>query len=479
MPVVDIATLDISCTAPGSSLLVIQAVMLAGAIMSPNVCSKATVNEMYRKVKALVHSDYEPDPLNKLIALCLMQWYTATAPKDISMDTPRFWNVHAVGLAQQMGLHRSPKGDAEKAGLRRRVWFTLYARDSLTSAAHGRPRLLDPADSDVDRPRISDFPHTEGNRAETFLAYIAATSVLGDLCQTLNRKGKLDSADTERMLSRLECMCADLPPRLRLVDDAGNLRQYDLDVAQLHVHVLACIVILYRPRSVFSMSPSNAASVTVAMLLHRIFEAVELREHTRLLSSAFAWYLLAASIPLLSRCKVPALRAESEAALDALQCSLTALSKVRPAAANNLKSVRAIRKAIESATHLNTKNTSGTEIVEQSNCQALLSHYGPGAMQHYSRVVGILQAHNHSTADASGSLDSQSAAWAQPHLGPQQDRLRFTPEQNDSTGLREIATSLHTAHTAVLQDETLFDSWMVRDWMDDFLTSPNDVLQLS
>jgi hypothetical protein len=35
--------------------------------------------------------------LNILAALCLVQWYTPSAPKDISTDVPRFWNTYAVG----------------------------------------------------------------------------------------------------------------------------------------------------------------------------------------------------------------------------------------------------------------------------------------------------------------------------------------------------------------------------------------------
>ncbi len=124
------------------SLLVLQAILLAATSTRSESNEILPSQPQYRRIKALIDTCAERNPLNILVALCLVQFYAPAAPKDISTDTPRFWGTYALGLAQQMGLNNPTStsrrrherrgghggGDAALEGLRRRVWWTLYVR---------------------------------------------------------------------------------------------------------------------------------------------------------------------------------------------------------------------------------------------------------------------------------------------------------------------------------------------------------------
>ncbi|KAK5705300.1 hypothetical protein LTR97_002418 [Elasticomyces elasticus] len=462
MPVIDVASFDVTSTGDGSSLVLLQAVMLSGAIMRPTICSKAVIAQYYRRLKALILSGYESDPLKTLSALCLIQWYTTAAPKDVSTDSPRFWNTYAIGLAHQLGLHKRQSRLSDDAALRRRIWFTLYARDCLTSAAHGRPRLLTSADSDLSPLSTEDF--ADQGQAGLFMAYSQVTALLGDLCQLVTRNGKLAEHEIISATKRLLVLLQSLPHSLRPTSATGRAQPYDRNSAQLHIAMLTTLIILYRPRSVFSVSACAAPSITAAFLSFRLFQAIQLRADMVVLGSAFAWYLLVAAIPLLSAIRVTGLVDEANAALDGLEASLTSLGEVRPAAKNNLKSVRAIRRAVATGSRNPSSVQEDASAAHQLGAVAgILAHYGEDAEKLLVDVTGLLQP----TSDRVRPNDLQ-----QQH---ESGTIVFTtdtfpgsrgPADPDATsGLS--GDDMQSAFTDLFQDETLVDanSWMFRDWM--------------
>lgn len=467
MPVIDIGSFDLDPDAVNGPLLVLQAVMLVGALMRPHLYARDDIQIFYRRVKALIQSNYEKDPLNILAALCLIQWYIPAAPKDVSTDTPRFWNTYAIGLAQQMGLHRNPIRESDRPQLRRRIWFTLCARDNMTSAAHGRPRLLNLADSNLPDPTLADFPADQQDRGTTFLAYSIATEILGDLCQILTRHGHATSEQTDDIATRLRALFSSLPSTLVLDNDHTDFQLYKLDVAQLHIHILAVIAILHRPRSVFSLSVENATSVTAAIVMFRLFQAIELREHTVYLSSAFAWHLFVAAIPLLSCLRQQALAKEAEHALDRLEISLRTLGKVRPSAANNLKNVQAIRRALSvkgDCVATVTDATASSSIASpQSRCSSiqLLEPYGKAYVDHCQTVMRALV---ESPRDVvAGSL----------HHAVLADEVAASDGLGSAADVDELALIENYTDPFIdfLQADLLADNFWMRDWMDELRPS--------
>jgi hypothetical protein len=392
MPVVNVVSLGANSPTGESSLL--QAVLLVGALMRPDTCNKASLDALYQRVKALVNSGYERNPLNILASLCLIQWYTPTAPRDISTDTARFWESCALGIAQQIGLHRQPDPKKHDYGLRRRIWWTLFSRDSLMATAHGRPRMINLADCSMDPPSVNDFDDPKDVRAQIFVAYQEITCLLYDLCNHL-LKDKPSPEERSQILQRLVVFCRNLPDALRLQEIDGWQRPYNLDIAQLHAPLLTTIAIFYRPRSVFTIAPENAASIAASNIAFRILQAIHLREHTRYLGSPFSFYGLVAAIPHLSSLRVAGLRAEADTALDAIESFMDRLGTVRPASANNVRNVRAIRKAINSKDHSGLKATRPTESVHDqasmaAGAEMLGGLYGPQAAQNLTNITTVL-----------------------------------------------------------------------------------------
>ena len=131
MPVLDPAQILAGFASNTSSLVLMQALLMVGSQMRRTASPEASTEDYYHRLKALIDIGYERQPVNLLASMCLIQWWTPVAPRDISTNTPRFWLCCAVGLAQQVGLHRKPRRNAEDKGLRRRIWWTLYVSLNL------------------------------------------------------------------------------------------------------------------------------------------------------------------------------------------------------------------------------------------------------------------------------------------------------------------------------------------------------------
>jgi hypothetical protein len=478
MPVLDLSLLSRTGGAREVSLLLLQAILLVGMLMRPDVCEKEMVEKQYQRVKALINTEYERSPLNILAALCLMQWYTSTAPNDLSTDTPRFWANYAAGLAQQVGLHRpsSSHHNETESRLRRRIWWTLCTRDNLMASAHGRPRILNPADSTVSMIDLNDFENLQDQRAPVFVSYVKVVQILGNLCELLRRNGHIDHVERAGFISRLDECLSKFPEQLHLLDLRHSIRAYDFEIAQLHVPVMITLIILHRSRSIFALGIANAESITAAHLAFRLFEAIHLRGHTKLLSSAFAWHLLAVSIPHLSALCIPELEVESNQALDALEKSLSLLGTVRPAAANNLRNIRAIRSAVHASSRTqpirrNTPELTGSIDRQVAPSSAHIFHYyGPSAVQYHDRIVTALKERLNTHSNQGTTVEHTAVGnfnTAQSCSEIQHHSINFLPD-NDMGGSANDAQDLFTTLFGPgLQD----NAWM-RDWMEDLHMQP-------
>jgi hypothetical protein len=115
----------------GSSLLLAQALFVAGSRVQSSPVSFASCSDFYNRAKALFFAEHEPNPLKVIRALCLLQWYNPSGPEIVSIHSSGFWLRIAVGLAFQIGLHREPDPRREDYKLRRRVFWTLFVSRSI------------------------------------------------------------------------------------------------------------------------------------------------------------------------------------------------------------------------------------------------------------------------------------------------------------------------------------------------------------
>lgn len=460
MPVVDPAHISLGNVTKPTSLVLAHALLMVGSQMRRSIHPEASTADCYQKLKVLVDIGYERNPVALLSSLCLIQWWTPVAPKDLSTNGTSFWLCCAVGLAQQVGLHREAAKGIADASLRRRIWWTLFARDCVVSAAHGRPRLINIADCSVERPRIEDFPNEKSLQSRIFIAYIGITEVLGDLCQILTRQKEATVEQKNQICARLIMWIQNLPPDLRLQNLDGSARPYDVDVAQLHVPLLTAITILYRPRSIFNLSSSNSASVFAANLSFRVFEAMELRDDTFSLASSYAWYIFVAAVPQLSCLRIQGeLGEEARQRLNRLEDILQTLGAVQPAAANNLRNVQTLRKHFESTEVPSTRKVDFASTIEQDESsllspEELFAYFGPDAVQSFRSISAMLEAHQEQTRPN----QAHPTDLTMPANMGADDAALLKPDDTD--------TALDGGFPELFGSGFADSSWM-RDWIDE------------
>jgi hypothetical protein len=459
MPVVNPNQISLGTVANPSSLVLAHALLMVGSQMRRSIHPEASTADCYQKLKVLVDVGQERNPVALLSSLCLIQWWTPVAPKDLSTNSTQFWLCCAVGLAQQVGLHRQPTKGTTDISLRRRIWWTLYARDCIVSAAHGRPRLINLADCSVERPRIEDFPSEKPLQSRIFIAYVYVIEILGDLCQILTRQKEATMEQKNEICSRLITWIQNLPPDLRLRNLDGSSRPYDVDIAQLHVPLLTSITILYRPRSIFNLSASSAAAVVAANHSFRIFEAMELRDDTFSLASAYAWYMFVAAVPQLSCLRIQGgLGEDARQRLSRLEEILHTLSAVRPAATNTLRNIQSLRKHFECTELPSARRFEQTGSLEQNasslfSSEDLFTHFGPDAVQEFHNISAMLEAHQ----TRSLPNQRQTIEYATPANGAADEALLNSNQTDDS---------LYGGFPELLGSGFADSSWM-RNWIDE------------
>ncbi|KAI1930182.1 hypothetical protein LOZ65_001559 [Ophidiomyces ophidiicola] len=331
------------------SILLLQAIFLAASRVSsaPAVTAYASSNDFYRRARALFWSGYEKNTITVITSVCILHWYNPEGPEHVSINTSGFWNRIGVGLAYQIGLHKEPPPGRD-ALLKKRLWWTLYARDCLISAGHGRPRAINPDDSDVKPLTLEDFYGSSSN-GQLFVPYVEISALLGELTQCYCRRS-LSRQKRVSIENALYRWTRELPEPFRLFrkyNPAGDapahrlvLMPYDFEARQLHVPYFITLAILYRPTS-----PSNlpsAAAILASSFIAGIFEDLAARDEIRFLGPVFTFYLLAAGVGLLSCFPYPHLWERAEQDLRIIYNSQKELAKRYPSAIGSLKALQSM-----------------------------------------------------------------------------------------------------------------------------------------
>ena len=334
----------------------------------------------------------------------------------------------------------------------------------------------------MEEPSVDDFDNPEDVRAHVFVHYVKIAGILCDLSHAVARRGSTSPQERDILIRRLLEYERTLPYALRLVHQDGSQRPYNFDLAQLHIPFLTAIAILYRPKSIFALTSANAASVAAANLSFRVFQAIQLREETRALSSAFSYHMLVCAIPHLSCLRVEELKAEANSALDALELVLQTLGTVRPAAANNLRNVKTIRKAIDakdrpslrasrrSSFDARPKNTGLDPALSE-----LFSQYGPQAIRNLESVVSVLEAAEevplgpqNQTSGAHPNINGTSTPNMPRALTPLPGQAAMSDDVDANfAGMEDNGDSFSALFGTHFQD----NMWM-RNWIDDLQLQP-------
>ncbi|KAJ5749259.1 uncharacterized protein N7511_010955 [Penicillium nucicola] len=346
MPIIERSWLEESGSQQPSMLLLQSIFVAASRVTSaPAVTAYASSHQFYRRAKALFWSGYERNPVTVVAAVCILHWYNPEGPEHVSTNTSGFWRYVGVGLAHQIGLHKESTNRRD-APLRRRLWWTLFARDCFISAGQGRPLAVDMEDCELAPPCLDDFQDSSSD-ATLFIAYVEISSILGHLTQHCRRKA-LTRQVRQHIENQLYRWTRDLPPSLRLFRSdstpgrpslSQHLNQYSFEARQLHIPYFVCLAIMCRPSSGKSPSP---AVILASSFVAGIFDDFLARDEVQFLGPIFTFHLLASGIGLLSCKNTPSLWEQAASSLETIYLALDELAKRWSSAKGSLRALRSI-----------------------------------------------------------------------------------------------------------------------------------------
>lgn len=190
------------------------------------------------------------------------------------------------------------------------------ARDCLVSVAHGRPTAINLEDCDVPRPTIENFPVSPASGL-VFIAYVDLAVIVGRFVKPVT--GADSPPRASGIQDSLEQWIRTLPQPLRLShsdDGQGEiLKPYNFEARQLHVLYYVAVVLLCRDNTLggpFTAAaavidrestlhaPISAAAVLASSTIAGIVADFIARDEVQFLNPLFTFYLLVATIPLLS-----------------------------------------------------------------------------------------------------------------------------------------------------------------------------------
>lgn len=155
-------------------LLLFQAILLAGAHISehPNIVSQRSQVKkvIFRRAKALFDLHYENDRMHAVQAALLFMFYLEGA--DDICSNVYYWAGVACRIAFGLGMHRDLATDLpilmpkEDRRIYRRIWWTLFQVEVLSSLHHGRPSMIDLDEVDQSPLRTDDFIEVNGQLNE-------------------------------------------------------------------------------------------------------------------------------------------------------------------------------------------------------------------------------------------------------------------------------------------------------------------------
>ncbi|KAL4898988.1 hypothetical protein BDW74DRAFT_184178 [Aspergillus multicolor] len=317
------------------SFLLLQAIFVAASRMSPQPNEYGPPEDFYRRAKLLFFFGVERDPMIQLSSTLLLHWYNPVGANTLVADSSASWLRTAESIAFQHGLHKEPDGGDRQKSLRRRLWWTIVLRDCVTSAETGRPRTINPSDSDIFPPSIDDFPEPDAD-ARLFPASVAICQRLGDTVELCLRNEL--TADNKRSLedSLFRWAKQDFP------SVAGPFPGYSMEARQVAIAYLANLIILDRAALDGLLS---ARSVLAGSFIVGIFREFLQSDYLCRLGSAFAFYALCAGLILIPAARVDGLQEIIGEEVLMLKACLHILSRQWGTASDSLRTLKGLGKA--------------------------------------------------------------------------------------------------------------------------------------
>ncbi|QIW98689.1 hypothetical protein AMS68_004207 [Peltaster fructicola] len=207
----------------------------------------------------------------------------------------------AIRLAQESGFHRESRASdsQEVSSLKRRIWWTLFARERFMAICQGLPCLIDQEYCDIDRPTLQDFPSYRTLQTQIFLQSITLAEIVAHTNKQLiisRRAGNV--LPSAAITTKLVAWLTSLPAGLQLSISAAYTGTFDRDVHLLHLPYLNAITLIYLYTSNDQLPQASVAAVLAAGCTTRILKDLLYSERAIMLPEETGWYAATAALAL-------------------------------------------------------------------------------------------------------------------------------------------------------------------------------------
>lgn len=325
-----------------------MALALVGSHVNPPLIPHDGPASYYTRAWRLFYEDAEPDTLTSLKAVALFYWWAPMSTAVVQRHSSWWWTSVLIRHAQQMNFHREPGlADPRRCtmdlSLRRRIWWTAFARERLTALCQSKPCIIDPEDCNIAECTLDDFPSdpVSQRNGEIFIYWVRLCGIIGPIAKVLSRSAvnaKNNAIEEAQggdfpihLRQELINWVQSLPGHLQLPIKGSRTEAFDRAIHQLHLPYLCVLTILHLKRSSHSLPQALPPAILAASCTTRILRDILLRGNTRFLMAITCWYTGTAFVALLQARSVKGLEGV-EAELDVLQSAVGQLQHMRASA---------------------------------------------------------------------------------------------------------------------------------------------------
>lgn len=209
---------------------------------------------LYTRARLLFHADWEKDRITLIQGLFLMSFWRG---ESSDVRDVRYWLGVVITLAETCGLHRSTKlttRNTQMARIRRRIWWSVYAREGQSAASLGLPMRIRNEDCDIEPLTAQDL---SGDRDDSPLTALGSPTpehvvypvkmaelarLLGNIIDVHFIPGRTPTAQEEiiHLQTSLEEWKDSLPAELRRIsaEDDPSVLSCLLHLAYNHLRIL-------------------------------------------------------------------------------------------------------------------------------------------------------------------------------------------------------------------------------------------------
>ena len=274
---------------------------VSGLVKPMLITGTSRHEEHYERARYLFYCDRRPHSLALIKAAMILCCYD-TSSLRCPTDSGFWWLGAAIRLAQDMRLHRAARSSvlAPDAGLHRRIWWTLFARERIAALCQGRPCSIAEEDCTLGRVQLIDFPVAHDRQARIFIHWVDLCRIMGLVQkQMLSARENRQAFSMQEMAIMLLSWLDSLPQDLRLSIADAHTAPFSRDVHILHLPYLTTIALICQIGMGDDSFPIPGGAPMAAACTARIARDLLLRGLAHTLPEDCGWYVSIAIVALL------------------------------------------------------------------------------------------------------------------------------------------------------------------------------------